>query len=103
MPTIREGYDLFETLDGSHFIFPEAFPIPADFFGKGSAAFVGLIPITGVPIREFTEPRTSKSYKTGTTDTIVRRKSAVTIDSFPGSGTTEIELVHLNLQSASPI
>jgi hypothetical protein len=104
MPTIPQGYDLFETIPGdSHFPFPNAFPIPAEFFGKGSAPFIGRIRFAGVPIREFTDPRTKKTHKTGTTDTIVHRKQEVTIKAIPGSGTTEIELVRLSVRSCSPI
>lgn len=101
MPTVHKGYDLFETLEGSYFLFSNALPIPANFFGEGSAPFIGVIPFIGVPIRVFTEPRTKKSHQIGATDTIVERKKDVTIHSVPGSGATDIELVHLSLKSAS--
>ncbi|HME00030.1 MAG TPA: hypothetical protein VKM93_22210 [Terriglobia bacterium] len=104
MPTITAGYDLFETIPGeANFLFPTSMPIPEGFFHKGSDPFMGTIRFEGVPIREFTDPRTGKKHKTGTTDTMVFRKQDVTIKSVPGSGTTEIELVHLSLRSCCPI
>lgn len=101
MSTIPAGYDLFETIPGeTHFTFPNALPIPADFFHKGSAPFTGTIHFEGYPIREFHDPRTRKKHKTGTTDTMVERKADVTIKSVGGTGTTEIELVHLSLRGS---
>jgi hypothetical protein len=101
MSTVTAGYDLFETIPGqTSFTFPNAMPIPADFFHKGSAPFIGVIHLEGYPIREFTHPGTKKKHKTGTTDTVVRRKQDVTIKSVGESGTTEIELVQLSLRGS---
>src|SRR5580658_862992 len=101
MSTIPAGYDLLETIPGeTHVIFPNALPIPADFFHKGSAPFTGTIHLEGYPIREFHDPRTRKKHKTGTTDTVVERKTDVTIKSVGGTGTTEIELVQLSLRGS---
>jgi hypothetical protein len=104
MSTIAAGYDFFETIPGeTNFQFPNGLPIPADFFHKGSAPFMGTIRFEGVPIREFTDARTGKKYETGTTDTVMHRRQDVAMKSIPGSGTTEVELVQLSLRSCSPI
>ena len=104
MSTITAGYDFFETPPGGADLnILHAFPIPADFFHKGSARFVGPIHFDGHPIGEFTDPRTGKKHKAGTTDTVVHRKSDVVIKGNSGSGTTEIELVRLSLRSSAPI
>jgi len=101
MSTIPAGYELFETVPGgANFTFPNALPIPADFFHKGSAPFMGIVQLEGYPIREFVDPRTRKKHKTGTTDTLVQRKQDVSIKSVGGSGTTEIELLHLSLRGS---
>jgi hypothetical protein len=101
MADILPGYDLFETLPGdTSFVFPNSFTLPADFFDRGSLPFAGTIPLEGVPVKRFTDPRNGNSYNTGTTDTIVFRKQPVTLNP---SGTTEIEMVKLSLRSHSPI
>jgi len=103
MPTIQSGFDLFETQGDAFFTLPNGFSVPADFFQKGSHPFAGIIRFTGFPIRRFEDPRNGKEHKIGTTDTIVFRKQDVNIANVPGSGTTEIELVVLQLRSVNPI
>ncbi len=89
------GFDFFETKSAS-FTFTNALPIPAGHFDKHSKAFVGTVQLVGYPIREFTDPGTKKTHKTGNADTVVHRKQ----DVKGGSGTTEIELVQLSLRGS---
>src|SRR5580658_2630196 len=104
MSTITAGYDLFQTVEGeANFTFSTSHPVPANFFHKGSAPFMGTIRFEGRPIRKFKDPRSGKEHSVGMTDTIVERKKDVIIKAIGGSGTTEIELVRLSLRSCCPI
>ncbi len=104
MSTIKAGLDLFETPAGTaSFLIPSGMAIPAHFFHEGSVPFAGIIHFDGFPLRLVTDPRSGKKHKSGTADTAVFRKQDVTINSIPGSGTTEIELVQLSLRSSRAI
>lgn len=93
------GFDLFVTDDKqTNFEFKGDFALPAGFFDKGSARFEGRVPLKGTPLKTF------RSYKVGTTDTIVQRKSTPQLgSSYDSSSTIEIELVALSLESVQPI
>lgn len=94
---IQPGFDVFETVPGdTYFEFPSEFPIPAGFFWAGSKPFHGVIKLEGVPIGKF------QGHATGTGDTVVQRKQAVTVQPKE-SGATDIEMVVLSLRSQSPI
>src|SRR5215510_5547268 len=91
-PKIGAGYSFFETLSGTRFDFSKQ-PIPAGFFGTGSEPVRGVVKLRGIPIRRF------QRVDVGTTDTIVRRRSAVA----SSKTTVPIELVKLSLVSGSPV
>jgi hypothetical protein len=104
MTTIRAGYDLFETMEGgANATFPNGLPIPAGFFDPDSEPFMGIIEFQGVPIREFTDPQTGRTHKTGHADTIVHRTRDAVISGNSGSATIPIELVRVTLRSSRPI
>ena len=63
-------------------------PIPADFFGLGSAPFDGEVQLQGA---------------TGGTDTIVQRLNTMAFGADAPIQTTPIELVQLDLVSCEPI
>src|SRR5689334_7705823 len=63
---IPAGNDEFETTsNGETYHNFQASPVPAGFFGTGSRAYTGLVPLVGVPIN----PAVSD------TDTIIHRNS----------------------------
>jgi hypothetical protein len=76
--TIFAGYDLFETSAGTTF---------------------GGAPFLGAPLGSFDFGGSIGVKPTGTTDTIIHRLSAV----GPGSGSTPIEMLALQLVSAVPV
>ena len=86
---IPAGNDEFETTsNGETYHNFQASPVPAGFFGTGSNAYTGLVPLVGVPI----DPAVSD------TDTIIHRNSDVLT---PGS--TTITMTGFNLASINPI
>ena len=86
---VAAGNDEFETPgDGSTFHDFGGAPIPANFFGSGSLAFGGLVPLQGVPL----SPGSN-------VDTVIHRHSAV---SGPG-GSTGLTMTGLSLRSINPI
>jgi hypothetical protein len=102
--SVIAGTDFFQTPPGgANFQFPNFLQIPGDFFDKGSAPFTGLIEFQGVPIPEYTDPRSKKKYSTGGADTIIRRPQDAVIQGTSGSATIQIEMVALSLRSTSPI
>ena len=95
-PLIPPGDDPWETTanpSNTHVDFSTQ-PIPADFFGPGSAEFTGIVEFGGIPL----DPGT-----TGTADTIVQRLDQLDFASEPGSDSVPIQIVGLSLQSVAPI
>ncbi|HEX2271897.1 MAG TPA: hypothetical protein VHH35_20305 [Pyrinomonadaceae bacterium] len=87
---VAAGFDEFETAaDGETFHDFAGSPIPANFFGSGSLAFSGLVPLKGVPI----DPGVSD------VDTVIRRHQSV---SAPG-GSTPLTMTALSLEGISSI
>lgn len=86
---IPAGNDEFETTaNGETYHNFQASPVPAGFFGTGSNAYNGLVPLVGVPLN----PQVSD------TDTIIHRNQDVFT---PGS--TTITMTAMNLNSINPI
>ena len=86
---VLHGNDEFETAaDGQTFHDFGGSPIPADFFGTGSLAYSGLVPLQGVPLSSGSN-----------VDTIIERSADVTA---PG-GSTPIAMTGLSLRSSSSI
>lgn len=86
---LAAGNDEFETPDnGETFHDFGGSPVPANFFGAGSLAFSGLVPLRGVPLAPGSN-----------VDTIIQRHNAV---SGPG-GSTPLTMTGLSLVSSSPI
>jgi len=69
-------------------------PLPADFFGPGSAPFTGTIDLQGSPLAPDT---------LGPADTIVRRMEDKCPANKGESVTVDVEIVALNLVSVEPI
>ncbi len=88
------GLDLLETDPANTFYDFSISPIPADFFGPGSAPLGGIIQLKGLPL----DPANQ-----GTTDTIVRRKDPANLPGNGSSDTIAIEMVELSLTSAQPV
>lgn len=85
---IQAGDDKFETTNnGETYHNFQASPIPANFFGPGSNAYSGVVPLEGVPIPG-----------QGDIDTIIHRNNDVFT---PGS--TTITMTALNLKGINPI
>jgi hypothetical protein len=85
---IQAGDDKFETTNnGETYHNFQASPIPANFFGPGSNAYSGVVPLEGVPIPG-----------QGDVDTIIHRNNDVFT---PGS--TTINMTALNLKGINPI
>ena len=86
---VAAGNDEFETpSDGSTFHDFGGAPIPADFFGAGSLAFSGLVPLQGVPLAPGSN-----------VDTVIQRTQAV---AGPG-GSTPIAMTGLSLKGINAI
>lgn len=86
---IAAGNDEFETPgDGETYHDFSGAPVPAGFFGSGSLAYSGLVPLVGVPISSGSD-----------VDTIIQRHQAV---SAPG-GSTTLTMTGLSLRSINPI
>ena len=86
---VAAGNDEFETAgDGSTFHDFAGAPIPANFFGSGSLAYGGLVPLQGVPLGPGSN-----------VDTVIQRHSPV---SGPG-GSTGLTMTGLSLRSINPI
>jgi hypothetical protein len=87
--TVAAGYDLFATTEGT--------------------TFPGLGPLVGVPLGTFDFNNGKGAVWTGDTDTIVHRLDSVTgvplnpPDDFPAEGTTRLEMLALQLKTATPI
>jgi hypothetical protein len=87
-PFIPEGDDKFETTgNGETFHNFQNSPIKADFFGSGSQAYAGNVPLEGVPL----------GGADGNTDTVIHRNQC----SVPC--TTAIKMTKLNLKSINSI
>jgi hypothetical protein len=86
---VAAGNDEFETPgDGETFHDFAGSPIPAGFFGTGSLAYSGLVPLVGVPLAAGSN-----------VDTVIQRHHAV---SGPG-GNTALTMTGLSLRSINPI
>jgi hypothetical protein len=86
---VAAGNDEFETAaDGETYHDFAGSPIPADFFGPGSLAFSGLVPLRGVPLSSASN-----------VDTIIQRHQTV---SAPGER-TQLTMTGLSLKSINPI
>jgi hypothetical protein len=86
---VAAGNDEFETPgDGETFHDFAGSPIPAGFFGSGSLAFSGLVPLVGVPLSSGSN-----------VDTVIQRHQGV---SAPG-GSTALTMTGLSLRSINPI
>ena len=86
---VAAGNDEFETpSDGTTFHDFGGAPIPADFFGAGSLAFSGLVPLQGVPLAPGSN-----------VDTVIQRTQAV---AGPG-GSTPIAMTGLSLKGINAI
>lgn len=94
---IYRGIDTFTTTtDGStHYNFANN-PIPAGFFCKGSAPFVGTIPLKGLPLV------TAEKDQLGGADTIVERLDDAIFDK-DGVAVTRIKMAALSLVSIEPL
>jgi hypothetical protein len=79
--TVNSGYDLFAS-------------------GPGTS-FPGLGPLVGVPVGTFDFG--SGSVSVGDTDTIVHRLDAVTVAAVGDTGTTRLEMLALQLMTATPV
>jgi len=89
VPTyIQQGDDEFETTNnGETYHNFAASPIPANFFGPGSQAYSGLVPLEGVPLGPGSD-----------TDTVIHRNQDVNVP-----GTTTLTMTGLSLNSMNPI
>ena len=86
---VAAGNDEFETAgDGETYHDFAGAPIPANFFGTGSLAYSGLVPLVGVPLSSGSN-----------VDTIIQRHQSV---SAPG-GSTALTMTGLSLRSINPI
>jgi hypothetical protein len=86
---VAAGNDEFETAgDGETFHDFGGSPIPANFFGSGSNAYSGLVPLVGVPLAPGSE-----------IDTIIQRHQTV----FGPGGSTSLTMTGLSLASINPI
>lgn len=86
---VAAGNDEFETPgDGETYHDFAGSPIPANFFGSGSLAYGGLVPLVGVPLSAGSD-----------VDTIIQRHQSV---SAPG-GSTALTMTGLSLKSINPI
>jgi|SRR5579864_109580 hypothetical protein len=92
-------FDFFSTIaKGTEFQFKGEYAIPAGFFSEGSDRFEGTVSFTGVPLGEF------RDHRVGNADTVMERKKALEIrPPFPGSESTDIQLVALSMRSTLPI
>lgn len=92
------GLDLFETDPAiTHFKFDKEFTIPAGFFDQDSKPFAGTVAFKGVPIGSF------RGQPTGAADTIVERKTGVSLSASHASAKILIEVVALSVESVEPI
>ncbi len=86
---VAAGFDEFETTgDGETFHDFAGSPIPAGFFGSGSLAFGGLVPLKGVPLSSESD-----------IDTVIKRNQTV---SAPG-GSTTLTMTGLSLEGINAI
>lgn len=93
---VRQGVDLWSTVEGFAQTSFEANPIPADFFCPGSQPFAGRIYLKGAPLTA--EPANSL----GAIDTVVRRLDDAAFDE-KGVAFTRIQLLALSLVSTRPV
>jgi hypothetical protein len=85
---IPAGDDAFETTNnGESYHNFAASPVPAGFFGTGSQAYSGLVPMEGVPLNPGSD-----------VDTVIHRNQDVLV---PGS--TTLKMTGLSLKSINPI
>jgi hypothetical protein len=91
---INPGSDGWETPPGHSQHSFESTPIPEGFFFPGSLPFDGVIPLQGQPI----DP-----VVFGTTDTIVNRLTAGTLNGPGSTSQVQIQIVALSLMSVQPI
>lgn len=85
---IPAGDDEFETTNnGETYHNFSATPIPANFFGPGSQAYSGLVPLEGVPLGPGSD-----------VDTVIHRNQDVYTP-----GTTSLTMTGLSLKSINPI
>ena len=94
--TVRQGVDLWATVEGFAQTSFEGNPIPADFFCPGSKPFAGRIYLKGAPLAA--EPAGSL----GSIDTIVRRLDDAAFDE-KGVAFTRLQLMALSLVSTRPV
>jgi len=95
---VLSGIDLWTTPGtGTSFQAFSANPIPADFFEPGSDPFEGTIVLAGIPLPNLGGPSLFPA------DTVVERQADAVLPSPGSHDTIEIEIVALNLVSASPI
>jgi len=87
-PIAADNDEFVTAADGETFHDFSGSPVPADFFGAGSLAYSGLVPLEGVPLG----PESS-------VDTIIERQSAVN----EAGGSTPIQMTALSLKASSPI
>ncbi len=91
-PPVPPGTDYLRTVD-AQFDFGIN-PLPADFFGPGSAPFTGAVQLEGNPFDQ---------EHLGNTDTLIERLNGVVPPPFPAEATIDIEIVELSLTSVAPI
>jgi len=91
-PPIPPGTDYWSTISGQFDFWNN--PIPADFFGPGSAPFIGPVQLGGNPFN-------FGSF--GDADTLVERLDEVDPPPSPAETTVDIEILELNLKSIAPI
>src|SRR5207302_2005377 len=87
---ISAGFDLFETAPGTTTVtFKGPDVLPPGFFGAGSEAFRGTVPLEGVPIAYF------HHQAIGLADTIVHRLDPAFLPTLTSTVTIPIELTSL--------
>ncbi len=102
---ILAGPDLWSTPGGGQTTHSFAdTPLPAGFFGEGSAAFDGTVVLEGLPFLDNPALMPQGTNDLGNTDTIVQRLEDMSLPTGPDDmTTTPIEIVALSLRSVEPI
>ncbi len=101
---ILAGSDLWSTPGGGQTTHSFAnSPIPAGFFGEGSAAFDGTVVLEGLPFQDNPGLAPQGSNNLGNADTIVQRLEDMSLQQTGDTASTPIEIVALSLTSVDPI
>ncbi len=102
--TILAGSDLWSTPGGGQsFQDFSSDPIPAGFFGDGSAAFDGVITFTGLPLMDNPGLAPRDGIDLGQADTIVQRLNDMSLQQTGDTAETSVQIVALSLVSVDPI